>query len=202
MAGDRGAAYDRRWRRYNARTHDLVEPRIRALALDSTLESGTRLLDVGCGTGLLLARLAPLLPEVNMAGVDRDPAMLVRARARLPEATFLRASAGALPFAAAAFAAAVTSSSLHFWPDPARGLAELHRVLHPGGRLLVLDWSADPLHMRLFERWVRLRDPAHHRILAAAELRALLEGAGFTEVRVERHRSHALWLHLLAEARA
>jgi ubiquinone/menaquinone biosynthesis C-methylase UbiE len=198
MGRERGARYDRRWRRYNARTHDLVEPRVRRLGLPA----GARLLDVGCGTGLLLARLAPTLPGAFLAGVDRDPAMLTQARSRLPDGAILRASAGALPFAPASFDAAVSSSSLHFWPDPGAGLRELHRILRPGGRLVLLDWSADPLTMRLLERWVRLRDPAHRRIVSGAELAGLLEGAGFTGVRVTRHRSHALWVHALAEARA
>lgn len=198
MAREIGASFDRRWRHYNARTHDLVEPRLRALGL----APGSRLLDVGCGTGLLLSRLARALPGVALAGVDRDRTMLAPARSRLPEAALLHAAAGSLPFADAAFDAAVTSSSLHFWPDPAEGLRELRRVLRPGGQLVLLDWSADPLHMRLFERWVRLRDPAHNRVLSKAGLEAVLEGAGFRGVRVDRRRSHALWVHLLAEARA
>lgn len=165
-------AYERRWRYYLeatiARTLDCLAP-----------QANERILDVGCGTGLALARLAETQTALSLAGVDLSAEMLARARSRLPRAVLLaRGEARLLPFADASFDAVVTSNMLHFLAEPARALGEAGRVLAPGGRLIVTDWCRDSFVMFLCEHWLRIRKQPLGRVLNMKELAALAGDAG------------------------
>lgn len=94
-------------------------------------------LDVGCGTGQLAARLRRELPRTQIVGCDFSAGMLAAARARDRRADWVQGDAGRLPFADAAFDAVVSTEAFHWFPDPRRALAEFRRVLRPGGRLLL-----------------------------------------------------------------
>jgi SAM-dependent methyltransferase len=98
--------------------------------------AGARALDAGCGTGFQSALLHTLGWRTH--GVDVSGGLLAVARRRLPSAAFALASVEALPYPDARFDAVVCcGSTLSFVDDPARALAELGRVLRPGGRLLL-----------------------------------------------------------------
>jgi SAM-dependent methyltransferase len=107
---------------------------------------GARVLEVGCGPGRLAIRLARK-HGLDVTGVDLDPDMIERARANVaalpngggPGPSFAVGDAALLPFADRSFDLVVSTLSLHHWADPAAGLAEIGRVLRPGGRALVWD---------------------------------------------------------------
>jgi SAM-dependent methyltransferase len=96
-----------------------------------------RVLDVGCGTGLLASRLRRELPGTEVVGCDFSPGMLRHARARTPAAAWVQGDAGCLPFPRAAFDALVSTEAFHWFPDQRSALAEFRRVLRPGGHLLL-----------------------------------------------------------------
>jgi SAM-dependent methyltransferase len=114
---------------------------------------GARVLEVGSGPGHLAGRLARD-HGLAVTGVDLDPAMVERARANVarpagrarPE--FMVGDAAALPFPDASFDLVVSTLSMHHWAKPTAGLAEIRRVLRPGGRALVWDFRSGrmPLH--------------------------------------------------------
>ncbi|MGH8225293.1 MAG: class I SAM-dependent methyltransferase [Gammaproteobacteria bacterium] len=179
--------YERRWRRYLAAT---IAHTLGALAP----RPGKRILDVGCGTGLALARLGETATDLRLVGVDLSPEMLARARSRLPASVSLaHADARRLPFAAAQFDAVITSSALHYLDDPAPALFEAARVLAPGGRLIVTDWCRDFFVMFLCEHWLRIRKRPLGRVLRARELTALVEDAGLRVDSVTRFRAGPAW---------
>ena len=95
--------------------------------------AGRRVLDVGCGTGRLAALLAGAGAEV--VGVDLSPAMLAVAAQRAP-GRLACADAARLPLPDASVDAAVTVATLEFTHDPAAVLAEMARVVRPGGRVV------------------------------------------------------------------
>jgi ubiquinone/menaquinone biosynthesis C-methylase UbiE len=115
--------------------HDAVLARI------DGLEPST-VVDLGCGTGQLTQRLIRGFPDANIVGVDLSDGMLTEAASRLRQVgsddqPLVRADALQLPFAASSIDLVVCTESFHWYPDQAAALAELARVLNPGGRLLI-----------------------------------------------------------------
>jgi arsenite methyltransferase len=177
-------------------TPDVIAQRaatLRALAL----QAGERVVDVGSGPGLLAAEMATQVgPAGRVIGLDLSDSMLALSRQRSGGLatsrclSFLKADAARLPFADGTFDVAVSTQVYEYVPDVPAALAEVHRVLRPGGRVLILDtdwdslvWAAgDQARMqRLLEAWVeRFADPQLPRSLSWQ-----LEGAGFQVERRE-----------------
>jgi SAM-dependent methyltransferase len=106
-------------------------PLFRALLDATSAGSGTRLLDVGCGTGLMLQLASQRGAQVS--GVDVAPGLLAVARERLPEADLWLADMDRLPLADASFDAVVGANTFQFAGDPPGALREAARVCRPGG---------------------------------------------------------------------
>ena len=104
---------------------------------------GLRWLDVGCGNGAFTEMLAERCAPRELAGIDPSEEQLSFARTRLALASsqFRQADAMALPFADAAFDVAVMPLVIFFVPDPARGVAEMARVVAPGGFVTAYGWD-------------------------------------------------------------
>jgi len=103
------------------------------------------LLEIGSGPGRLAVRLGRDVPNLAVIGVDISDAMVERATRRAAGAGLLErvrfevGDVGVLPFADGGFDGVVSTLSLHHWPDPVKGLAEIHRVLKPGGEARIYD---------------------------------------------------------------
>ncbi len=133
-----------------------------------------RVLDAGCGTGGFLAALRARRPDLDSYGIEWSPEAASRARAKSGRPV-VRGSVNALPFAAASFDAAVSADVLcHAAVHPPAALAELLRVLRPGGRLILnlpaYDWLASAHDRRVHNA----------RRLTAGATAALLRQAGFS----------------------
>jgi SAM-dependent methyltransferase len=136
-----------------------------------------RVLDAGCGTGGLLRRLRAARPDIAAFGVEWAQPAAARAGAK-SGAPVAAGSVTALPFADASFSAAIAADVLcHAAVDPAAALAELHRVLQPGGLLLV-NMPAYAWLMSEHDRRVH-----NARRQTAAQTAAMLAAAGFAQVR-------------------
>lgn len=142
------------------------------------LPSGARLLDAGCGTGGLLARLSAMRPDLQLTGLEYDPEAASLASEKTPGLTVQVGSVNAMPYADASFDAVVSADVLcHAGVDQAAALGELYRVLKPGGRLL--------LNLPAYQ-WMASAHDAHvHNVrrYTAGGARALLRQAGFGTVR-------------------
>jgi ubiquinone/menaquinone biosynthesis C-methylase UbiE len=160
------------------------------------LEAGDRVIDVGCGSGVLLERVLAEWRGVAAAGVDLTPEMLQLARRerRWEAAPLLTAAdVGFLPFPDFHFDAALSTSSLHHWPDADLGLREIARVVRPGGSLILTDWCRDIPVFRPLAFLVRLTDPTVTRVYSADEARTALERSGFTVRRIAVYRMAVYW---------
>lgn len=149
-----------------------------------------RILDVGCGGGGALARLAPLVPEGHLTGVDYSPVSVATARETNAPAIaagqmdILEASVERLPFTDGSFDKVLTVESFYFWPAPQENLREVLRVLAPGGRfLLVADVYQCPQLDETAQENIRRYDLFNP---TPEEFFALLDRAGFRDIRVNR----------------
>ncbi len=133
-------------------------------------------LDSGSGTGALAFALAPHVGEV--VAVDAREDYLDAGRELAPEnVRFQEGDATALPFGYATFDISGSLSVLHHVRRPELAVSELARVTRPGGRLLIADQlgSVDPLRNLEQDRFERMRDSSHQRLLPDADVRGFLD---------------------------
>ncbi len=109
----------------------------------AAIRPGQRVLDLGCGTGVL-GRVAAARagPAGRVVGIDPNPGMLAVARRLAPGVHWQRGVAESLPFPEETFDAVVSQFSLMFFEDRAAAVREALRVLAPGGRLAIAVWDA------------------------------------------------------------
>ncbi|MCL5779034.1 methyltransferase domain-containing protein [Limibaculum sp. FT325] len=134
--------WDRRAAVYGATTARATTQAIPALLAGAGVAAGRRVIDVCCGPGYAAGAAAAIGAEAM--GIDAAPAMVAAARAAFPACRFEIADATSLPAPEGCFDAAICSFGLFHLADPAAALAEMHRVLRPGGRLAASQWSAPP----------------------------------------------------------
>jgi len=193
--GRLASRYDRRWASY---VQASVDETVRRLPADP----GRHLLDVACGTGVLLAVVTAAWPDTRPAGIDISPAMLEVARRRLPaDVLLLSASAESLPFPDESFDTVVSTNALHFFRSPETALAEMMRVLRPSGHVVITDWCDDFLTCRLCDRFLRLFSAAHRRIYGRSECRALVERAGLAVLDLQHYKINWFWGLMTVRAR-
>ena len=102
---------------------------------------GQRALDVGCGPGVLTARLVDRCGPDDVVAVDPSPPFVEAARTRLPGVDVRRAAAEDLPFADDTFDLCLAQLVVHFMSDPVAGLREMGRVARPGGLVAASVWD-------------------------------------------------------------
>jgi len=173
------------------------------VALAEPIDSASRCLDLGCGTGRICRDLAPRCHEV--VGVDASAAMLARARERVQQVglgnvSFVEAQATALPFPDGGFDRVIVANLLFYLADPIAALREAARMLRPGGRMLILEPSTTMSHAAALElvKAQVLRRFAASALFAWSE--AAEHGRRYDEARLA-HELEEAGLSLLSEAR-
>jgi ubiquinone/menaquinone biosynthesis C-methylase UbiE len=179
--------------RINARINELTVSRLAVQATDHVL-------DIGFGGGYAVRRLAALAFDGKVCGVDVSETMVRRAERRLRRLIKQRrvelrlGDVSDLPHPDGSFDKVCTVNTLYFWPDPQRTLAEIRRVMKPGGRVIVSFCSREKFRrMRSFANRFSLYD--------ANEVRLLLERAQFEDVQLEQHDAHAAFDSVLGIGR-
>ena len=161
------------------------------------LQPDDRVVDVGCGSGEAVREAAARLQEGQVTGVDPTPAMIRFARelsASHPgrdRIRYLEGSAEDIPLPDGSVTVALAINSLHHWQDAAAGLAEVKRILVPGGRLLIAD--EEPVKGRWGHGSGPLTDPA--------VVVRTVERAGFVEIETSRHTEGGVRMNLLSARR-
>lgn len=181
----------------------ILGPAARALVDSSDLDTGDVVVDVGCGSGAATFAAAERVGRAGLViGVDVNPAMLAIARSTPRRDSVAiewhEASAYALPVADESADAVLCAQVLQFLDDRPRGVAEMHRVLKPRGRLFASAWcsvESNPYFGALVESVrVQLGEETAAGLHAAFSLsslhalRGLLEHAGFTRIEVAARR--------------
>ena len=163
-----------------------------------------RVLDVGCGTGVFAARIREALPSARVWGVDLVAGMLSKGSERWSRhhehVTPIQGDSERLPFASNSFDIVTCANSFHHYPRQDRAVSEMHRVLKPSGRLMLIDGYRDrPWGWFIYDVCVAQREgDVHH--ASARRFRDLFRAAGFSQVTQKVHRGFAPFL--LSEAKA
>lgn len=114
--------------------------RVHAAVLRAVPSDARVIVDLGCGTGQLTADLAARYPRATVIGVDLSREMLGKAQARHPD--LVQANVYALPLATGSIDLMTSTISYHWYLEPARALAEIRRVLAPGGRFVLATMTS------------------------------------------------------------
>jgi ubiquinone/menaquinone biosynthesis C-methylase UbiE len=147
------------------------------------LQANDRLLEVGFGNGHEIDALLAAAPGIRYTGIDFSETMVKEAAACNAGAVsegrvaLMMGSASALPFPAAGFDKALALNTIYFWPDPSIELAEIRRVLCPGGRLVLGSNAPGTMTQILLSRGFRT--------YSKDELTQLLINSGFQRVEID-----------------
>ncbi|MCB2407519.1 class I SAM-dependent methyltransferase [Hymenobacter lucidus] len=184
--------FDRQATHYNTQWNSWSEALLRWLLEHADAQPTDTVLDVATGTGFTALAFAPLVQSV--VGLDVSTGMLAEAARQqqqqlgLHNVTWQEGAAEALPFADASFSIVTCRVAPHHFDSVPQFLAEVKRVLQPGGRFLLADTTVpdnEPELSRWQNRLEKLRDPSHARNLAPQEWRTALEEAGLQVEQVE-----------------
>ena len=149
------------------------------------LKSDAQVLDVGCGTGYAVLRLASLLSEGKACGIDVSTEMVAKASAKVPNVLlqrveFVQANSDCIPYAENQFSHVLCTNSFHHYPEPIHCLGEMRRVLKPGGQIVILENAPDLSWYTQAWDWVlRLTEKGHIRYYTSVELGEFVKEAGF-----------------------
>ena len=153
-----------------------------------SIEKNFAILDIGCGGGGTLFKLASVAAEGKVCGIDYSEESVRASRRkngkliRAGRVTVQHGSVSAMPFSGSLFDLVSAIETHYFWPNLASDLKEVLRVLKPGGRLIVMggEYKGGKYDERN-AKWAELGNMAYH---TATELRELLSTVGFSEVEV------------------
>ncbi len=204
--GRRARHYNARWKMF---TRTTLTAAVAMIDLDSLrrvpdrLERPPRVLDVACGTGILLSMLTERVPDAQAYGVDESADMLAQARAALagrPHVRLEQAEVGAgetarLPYAPETFDLITCTNTLHDIADPVATLSGLGRLLAQGGQLVLEDFARrKPSFAWTIFEWLEQRiEGGHGRAYTLAEVRSLCTQAGLRVACEEAFTVNFLW---------
>jgi ubiquinone/menaquinone biosynthesis C-methylase UbiE len=197
--------YDRLAEIYDLRWHSYLTNTLTFLKNYLNLSGGEMILDIACGTGELERLLLEDFPHLRIIGVDISEKMLDIARSKLadrPNLEFLQASAIALPFQDHSFDLVVTASALHYFEPPVDSLKEMHRILKPNGKLIVMDWCRDYWVCQALDLFLKISDPAHKTCYSQRELRDFLSTSGFEIEDEHKQKFGMFWGIMVATGRS
>ena len=175
-------------------SHRALIGRIRALSGGRPI----RILDVGCGTGVFAARIRSEVPEAQVWGIDLVADMLHRGTERwrhhFGHVVPIQGDSERLPFASGTFDIITCANSFHHYPHQDRAVAEMHRVLRPGGHLMLIDGYRDgPWGWFIYDVCVAgLEGAVHH--ASAKRVRELFATAGLKAIAQKVHHGPAPFL--------
>jgi len=183
--------YDRRWHNYIEDTLSYLMAYLRSNP--NYLSGSERVLDIACGTGELEKLLLNVYPELKIVGVDISENMLEIARSKLPNLEFINTSAIALPFASFSFDVVITASAFHYFDRPELALKEIHRVLKPNGKLIIMDWCRDYWTCKALDLFLKIFDPAHKSCYTQKELQSFLTVSKFNVLNSQKAKLGFFW---------
>ena len=151
-----------------------------------------KVLDLGCGTGVILKGISSINSDVELFGLDLSENMIAKATQRLgTTATLSVGDAENLPYADNTFDLVCCVESFHHYPNPKKALSEINRVLKNGGLFLLCDtWTRSPIR-QILNFFIRFSSDGDVHIYSENEISKLLKVTGFEMVSWNLITNHA-----------
>ncbi len=145
------------------------------------IRPGVHFIDIGCGTGWAVGQVATQVADQGVFyGVDLSPRMVDKAKANFrdrPNLHFLQASADSIPLEAGFFDILICTNSFHHYPNPGRAVSEMARLLKAGGKIFLLDPTADHWFMKLADQVIKRFEPEHIKMYSSREFEGFFRAA-------------------------
>ncbi len=190
---------------YNQRIYAVISDLYEYIAENLTTRETQHILEVGAGRGYVSVLLGSRNPQSRITGIDYSPMQVIKAekyrrQKKMSNCSFQQNNAMSLPFNDSSFDTVVSVGSIKHWPDAYRGLQEIHRVLKPGGCLMIseTDRGASDEDLRSFVQrfpiplvpeWLNfwgLRNVIFGQSFTEEQLSQIVRQAGFTNIECRR----------------
>lgn len=155
---------------------------------------GIHFLDVGCGTGWAVGEVAKLVDDQGLFyGVDLSPKMIKKAEDNFygrKNFRFVQANSESIPLDADWFDSIICTNSFHHYLHPALALHEMYRLLKTGGKVYVLDPTADTWVTKVADKIIKFVEPEHVKLYSTQEFQQLFQAAGLkysTSGKIQAH---------------
>jgi ubiquinone/menaquinone biosynthesis C-methylase UbiE len=158
------------------------------------VKEGICFLDVGCGTGWAVGQVALLVDDKGLFyGIDLSSDMIEKAKENFKDRSnfhFIKSNAESIPLGDNFFDIIICTNSFHHYLNPDSALKEMHRLLKKGGRIYILDPTADTWLMKVIDKIMGAFDPAHVKLYSVKEFQDLFADAGLKYVTMEAADPH------------
>jgi ubiquinone/menaquinone biosynthesis C-methylase UbiE len=146
------------------------------------LKENMHFLDIGCGTGWAIGQAAQVVNEQGeFYGVDLSPKMIEKAKENFSDKNnfhFIEANSESIPLDDNMFDIIICTNSFHHYLHPDKAMKEIHRLLKPGGKIYILDPTADTLLIKLADKIIEMVESAHVKMYSTKEFKQLMLNAG------------------------
>jgi ubiquinone/menaquinone biosynthesis C-methylase UbiE len=148
------------------------------------LKDNMNFLDIGCGTGWAVGQAAESAGyRGSFYGVDLSSGMIAKAKKKFKDHNnfyFIQANSESVPLDDNLFENIICTNSFHHYLHPEKVMEEIFRLLQPGGRIYILDPTADMWFIKIVDRIIRLFEPQHVKIYSTDEFKRLMIDAGLS----------------------
>lgn len=139
-------------------------------------------LDIGCGTGWAVGQAAKIARNKgSFYGIDLSSGMIEKARENFRELAnfhFIQANSESIPLDNILFDNIICTNSFHHYLHPEKAMSEISRLLKPGGKIFILDPTADNIFIKILDKFIKLLQPEHVKIYSSDEFKRLMISAG------------------------
>ena len=146
------------------------------------LKENMNFLDIGCGTGWAIGQAAGVINDKGeFYGVDISSKMIAKAKENFTGKNnfhFIEANSESIPLDDNFFDVIICTNSFHHYLHPDKAMNEISRLLKPGGKIYIVDPTADSLFIKVIDKVIKLLEAAHVKMYSTKEFRELIQNAG------------------------
>lgn len=158
------------------------------------VKENTHFLDVGCGTGWAVGKVAKLVNNNGLFyGIDLSPKMIEKAISNFSGRDnfhFIQANVESIPLNDNFFDIIICTNSFHHYLNPDKAMNEMYRLLKKGGKLYILDPTAENFIIKFADQIIKILEPTHVKIYSTKEFQELFYNAGLKYTATEKINRH------------